>query len=224
MHPCRIIKGGSILEYYQYKKGYELMLEYERKHDISFDVVIRSRLDIIFGNEMGILDFFNIRHESPGPQAPQISKSHLTWQYFRTMGNPAIAAAGDYRQSPHVPTIQVKPPRDIAEAIAGNQYIWALGNCGTTFGRRHAMGQLSFLCHSYGKYASDRPLGCNSESQFALFCVNNNINLIRLPEGKGTAYCSYKNLAQGLLENPEDEIDKDIIYTILRPPGWGGFI
>ena len=217
--------GGSILEYYQFSKGHEVMLEYERKHDVRFEVVIRSRLDIIFGNDIGILDFFNLRPDSHTiPEFPAEGLLSDSWTYFRNLGNAAIAECGNHSPpSDHVPAIQIQPPADIEEAISSSRYLWTLGHNQVWIGRREPMDQLSFLCHSYGKYDSRLPVSYNSESQFVLFCYHHNIQHLRLPEGKGTAYCTKKHLAQDLLENPEDDVDKGIIFTILRPRGWGGF-
>jgi hypothetical protein len=41
--------------------------------------------------------------------------------------------------------------------------------------------------------------------------------------GAGSKYCASRSLNEGLLKSPEDDIDTDIIITILRPRGWGGF-
>ena len=215
--PNYIVNSGSILEYYQFSKGYDLMLEYERKHSVRFDIIVRSRLDIVFGNKMNILDFFD----------PSLQRTRRAFSdpsiYFESLGNSSIAAIGTHEPAPHVADIPVAPPHDIDKAILSNQYIWTLGHNQVWIGRREAVGQLSFLCYSYGRYNSARPSTFNSESQFTLFCQSRNIHHIRLSMGAGSKYCASRSLNEGLLKSPEDDIDTDIIITILRPRGWGGF-
>jgi hypothetical protein len=44
-----VFNSGSILEYYQYMKCFDMMVDYEKRNDIAFDIVLRSRLDIVVG-------------------------------------------------------------------------------------------------------------------------------------------------------------------------------
>jgi hypothetical protein len=53
-------KSGSILEYYHYMKGMELVEEYENANNIKYDFVMRGRFDMAFAEEFHIMKFFDI--------------------------------------------------------------------------------------------------------------------------------------------------------------------
>lgn len=166
--------SGSILEYYQYMKAYDLLSEYEKKTGEKFDIIVRSRLDIVYGECLYLSSFFNridsVILERIGDAA----------KYIINLGNETLASNNNsntarYGHACDLSGIIFDTEREILDHIRSSSYIWTLGTNQVWIGRRETMRKLHKLVYSYGDYDIGSKEVFNSETQFTQFCKAHNI-------------------------------------------------
>jgi hypothetical protein len=87
-------RSGSITEYYQLYKGYEQIEEYSKKHQVTYDLFIRTRCDIMIPNplDFDILQYseeeFIKRFQIFQHTFPTLSNAHLIAIYLTTIIQP----------------------------------------------------------------------------------------------------------------------------------------
>ncbi len=169
-----VVNSGSILEYYQYMKCFDLLLQYERENNMKFDIIARTRLDLFFFEKMYFKNFFeNINEEMREKYGDDI--------YLRSLGNETMASILNTKQLCEIGTnLPVIIDRNLKidnmlEFINNNSHIWTFGANNFWIGKRNIMMQTKYLVYNYGKYNSGFDFTFNSETQFCYYCINNNI-------------------------------------------------
>jgi len=203
--PTYILQSGSILEYYYYSKCYDLMLAYEKIHNVKFDIIVRMRLDIMVGPTLNLVDFFDGTGE----------KRENDDMHVRSLGNHKIASMIKSRHN--------DPINDLQKKINSEKYVWTFGPNQIWIGKRYVMSQFYSLIYLYGKYDSGKVSTFNSETQFDMFCKERNIEHFIISTKGGGKYLCSKKLNSSLLKNAKDPIeDTEIMWTFIRMP-WFGF-
>lgn len=210
-YPTYITGSGSIVEYYYYSKCYELMLAYEKKHNVQFDIIVRTRLDIMVGQEMPLLSFFTKMDEE---RRREMADDGL---YLSSLGSTKLSK--EIRSG----GVQEKKIDNLLEEINAEKYIWTLGPNQIWIGKRCVMSQLYSLIFLYGKYNSGKESTFNSETQFYMFCAERNIRHILLNAGTGGKWFTSRSKNNNLLKNAKDKVeDKNIVWSFIRMP-WFNF-
>ena len=173
--------SGSIIEYYQYMKCYDMMLKYEKEHNMTFDIIIRTRLDIMFGQPISILSFFSKIHSD-------IREKTTDNDYIMNLGNQTMIknGLGNPACYGHVCKLEMdnfSTEKELLEHINTENYIWTLGTNQIWIGKRHVMKQFHKMIYAYGDFDIGSEGTFNSETQFTQFCKSNHI--------KHFMYCSH---------------------------------
>jgi len=206
--PSYVTKSGSIVEYYYFMRCYELMMEYEKKHNVKFDIIVRSRLDILIGQKMEIVSFFQQIDE---PLREKMGNDNL---YLNNLGNERIAQLNGTKLIKH-------RYDDLLGEINKGNYIWTLGPNQIWIGKRHIMSQLYSLIYSYGKYDNGTAKTFNSETQFHCFCEERNMHHFWIGTAGGAKYLESRSKNGELLTSATDPVQDDtIVWTFVRDPSW----
>lgn len=175
-------RAGAVLEYYQFMKAHEHMLEYERSEGVTFDVVVRSRLDVVLRGPLRIRDFFE-RVDEPmlSEFGPQI--------YVQSLGCRAMAER--IRAGEVVPLFEYRNaifdggsggmPSDsqsVMSQILNDKIMWTMYCNWMWIARRHTMDLMPHFVYRYGALVLPRARHCfNSENQFYLHLAHHNVKL-----------------------------------------------
>lgn len=178
--------GGAILEYFQFLKVYQMMLEYERIHDVHFDIIIRSRLDVVLNEPLLIGSFFEHCNEP-------LLNNYGEEIYIRSLGNEHIARLISQKKiksyhyfdsfpsndsnsnENHLPS---NDPNEIMKKIHTKDYLWTFYCNWLWIGKRHVMDKLYPLVFFYGSYDVNKFHNFNPEIQYYEYCKNHNIELL----------------------------------------------
>lgn len=198
--------SGSILEYYQFIQVYDLMLKYEKQHHIKFDVVVRTRLDVIFTDRLDLKSFFE----------KEVSSDPLTLEVeveVRGLGNDRIIS----NLNSNIKFLGDPPP-----SSSPLNPLWTFRKNVVWIGRRSVMDRLYPLLYWYGAYDDGTPYTFNSETQFQLFCKNHNINLIDYYTEIEEQYLVSKRSNTSLIEDQQlgTSVNPRLIMAIVRPPNY----
>lgn len=148
--------SGSIIQYYQFWKIWQYVIEYELVNNMKFDNVIRSRSDI-FINKPVLDDMYNIVKSMYDNNLLEPVNSYydeLTSEVVQKLGDPM-------NQEDKVITL-------------GTEQVW--------IGKRHIFDKLSQIIFHYGLWDSGKEYTFNSETTFHLFCKKNGIMHIGIQE------------------------------------------
>ena len=205
--------SGSIIEYYDYMKCYDMMLEYEKEHNMTFDIIIRTRLDIMFVQPLPILSFFTKIHSD---------MREITPEYIMNLGNQTMIknSRGNPHHYGHVCRLEAKDfsdEKEVLEYINTENFIWTLGPNQVWIGKRHVMKKLHKMVYAYGDFDIGSKETFNSETQFTQFCKSNNIQHFMYCshiDSKYSPYWSDTRYNRSLLggEAPPD----DLLFAIIR--------
>ena len=211
--------SGSILEYYQYMKAFDLLSEYEKKIGEKFDIIVRSRLDIVYGQPLNLSSFFSC----VDPQIMERIADPV--KYIMNLGNETMSKynRGNPAHYGHVCDLSgmnFDCPREILDHIQEASYIWTLGMNQVWIGRRDTMAKLHKLIYSYGDYDIGFKDGFNSETQFTQFCKAHNIKHFMYASSIDAKYSPFwgdqqynRSLHQCL---QSENMPREVIYAILR--------
>lgn len=214
-------KSGCILEYYQFMKCYELMLEYERENNIKFDIIIRSRLDLILTQPINLINFF-------GKIDNDLFKKYGEEIYIRSLGNENMA--NQLKGEKVVKLFEYEPfiSKEISfnsintlKKINSENFLWTFYCNWIWVAKRHTMEKLYPFVYFYGNFVSKKRDYFNSENQFFDYLKFHNCNIFHFftqeewdlwtkHEIKG-----FKTILENNLLNPEIDITQ-IISTIIR--------
>lgn len=147
-----VIHSGTVVQYYQVWKAWLQVLEYEKKHGIQFDVVVRCRPDCLLTEK---LDLSNLTTE--GDEL-----------ICRSMGNERILENIKKRG------VHICYEHPIGSKIANN-VVWTLGFEQIWFAKRKTFALLGPMFFSFGCWDSGELYAFNSESFFHEFCKANHI-------------------------------------------------
>ena len=158
--------SGSILEYYQFMKCYELMLEYERHHNIKFDIIIRSRFDLILTQPLCLNNFFdNIDTNLINKYGEEV--------YIRSLGNENMAKllvsnkmVKLFEYQPFILELSSYDSTNTLNKINENKYIWTFYCNWIWIAKRHTMDIIYPFVYFYGSFFSNKRDYFNSENQF----------------------------------------------------------
>lgn len=170
-------RAGAILEYYQFMKAYDLMLEHERHHDARFDVVVRARWDVVFRRPMDIRSFFWKKPRAPHADAVEEDL------YVRSLGNAVVAErlrAGELVQD----LFEFRPPaRPMAyDDDTLNRTMWTFYCNWIWIAKRPTMDLMRSLVFTYGQHCGVDGRGArhcfNAENQFYFHLRHYGVNVV----------------------------------------------
>ncbi len=175
-----IQNGGSILEHYQYMKCFDLMIKYEKEHNIKFDIIMRCRLDIVLTQQINILSFFNKLDE-------ELLKKCGSEIYIRSLGNEVMAnnILNNKLKSEYGYDIKLGKNNynslknnEILYTLKNENIIWTLYANWLMIGRREVMNELYSFIFYYGSFITNKYCGFNSEIQLCEYLIHKNINIL----------------------------------------------
>lgn len=216
--------SGSILEYYQFMKCYEQMLEYERQHCIKFDIVIRSRFDMILTQPLNLSKFFTeVNSDLLDKYGEDI--------YIRSLGNENMAKL--LSDNKMVKLFEYEPFRknsnehnmynmsNTLKKINENKQIWTFYCNWIWIAKRHTMDILHPFIYFYGHFLSNKRDYFNSENQFFDYLKYHNCEIFHFfTQNEWDLWTKhevngYKTILDNILLNPEIDLSQ-IIATIIR--------
>jgi len=163
-------RAGAILEYYQFMKAYEVMLEYERSSGCRFDVVVRSRLDIVPREALTIRRFFEGVDE-------EMLAEFGTQVYVQSLGIREIAER--IRDSQVVPLFEYRNAEFHHHSeIHSHKIMWTLYCNWVWVAKRNTMDLMPHFVYRYGALSHGATHHCfNSENQFHFHLLYHNVKL-----------------------------------------------
>lgn len=144
--------SGTILQYYQVWKAWLMMVDYERKHGVRFDICVRARLDMILTERLDLVSFFSTIPESETER--------------RCLGNSRI------RKFASRETNQYEHPHGTP---LSDRTVWTLGQEQIWIMKRDLFDLFGQMVLSYGMWDSGLPIAFCSEAFFQEFCLANSI-------------------------------------------------
>lgn len=144
--------SGTVLQYYQVWKAYCLMLDYERRNKLRFDVCVRARLDMLLTEPLSLEEF--------------VTQTHTT-EDARSLGSTRIRVHNRVQIPETYEHPRGTPPTDRIVWTFGPEQIWIC--------RRDVFDVLGPMVFSYGLYDSKRPFSFNSETFFHETCKHHSI-------------------------------------------------
>lgn len=161
-----LIRSGSILEHYQYQKCYDLMLDCEKKIG-KFDIIIRSRLDLILFDELPLFSFFTSVDEE---SRKYCDNDEI---YLRCLGNKRMMKHMKNKMvSGEIPT---KEYPNLEKEIKYGDYVWTFCINWIWIGRRDVMKTFYHLVNNYGQFDTGKDNTFSSEIQFQEIMKHHNI-------------------------------------------------
>jgi len=145
-------QSGSVVQYYQVWKAYCLMLEYERRNGMRFDVCVRGRLDLMLSEPLPLEDF--------------VTQTHTT-EDARSLGSRRIRIRNRVR----IPDTYEHP----RGTLPTDRIVWTLGPEQVWICRRDVFDVFGPMVFSYGLYDSKKPFSFNSETFFHETCKHHSI-------------------------------------------------
>lgn len=146
-----IKQSGTILQYYQLWKAWQLLLEYERVHDMKFDFCVKWRLDILITKPLVFADI-------PSGKSEDI---------MRSMGNEHMKA----HPRQHI--------NSFYEHGYGSKYtdniVWTLGHEQVFMTYRKNFECFGPMVFCFGLWDSGGPFAFNSETFFHQMCIRNQL-------------------------------------------------
>jgi hypothetical protein len=146
-----LINGGTILQYYQLWKAWGLLLAYERKHAMKFDVCVKWRLDMFVSKP---LVFANIPTSGSETQ-------------MRSMGNPYMQDNPRRDTNPHYEHAYGTPFDD--------NIVWSFGHEQVFLTKRKNFEVFGSMVFWFGVWDSGGPFAFNSETFFHQMCIQNQL-------------------------------------------------
>lgn len=141
--------SGTVVQYYQFWKIWQLVVKYERDNDIVFTHCIRSRPDLYINEKLDISneDFFG--------------NANIKMKY--NDGKLEVKSSNEY---------YLPPDQEVNHKFP---LLWSIGHEQVWIGKRSTFDILSNLVFEFGIWDSGNPFSFNSETQFHQFCKNHNI-------------------------------------------------
>lgn len=212
-------QSGSIFEYFQFMKCYDLMIQYEKKNNCKFDIIIRSRLDIIINEPINLIDFFtkekliniddDIYRRCLGNQ--KLCNSILNKRRFKEYNL-------NYYETFFDDDFKFK--NNLLDNINNSKYLWVFGLNQVWIGKRHVMDIMYNLIYNYGNFFGKVKETFNSETQFAEYCKFFDIKLFKYSSCATGHYISHKKanltLIDTILNNDDYNFKEMFIWTIIR--------
>ena len=196
-----VFQSGSIIEYYQYMKAFDQMLSYERKHDVKFTHVVRSRLDVVFTIPLFLHEFFSS------------DSSIMEQDDYASLNSKLIKA----RRQDNITDVKSTPSLKLCHE---QETLWLFRKNVVWIGSRSVMEKLYPLVYFYGTYLTPSVYSFNSETQFNEYCVAHNITsidfLTQVEEEYLTTRAKNLTLLDGL--NLSETYDRRLVMTIVREP------
>ena len=216
-----VVKSGSILEYYQFMKCYELLLNYEKSHGMEFDYVIRYRLDIIFNQPLYLQRFFTSVDE-------ELRAKYSDDIYIRSLGNENMARLirDEIKDSPdwYIYTVIDRElgtrlsAEEILAKINNDNHLWVFGINQVWITSHSQMNKMYPLIYWYGTYDTGKDFTFNSETQFAEYCKYHNIKVYYYFTAEDDMYLGNMNLNHNVISGTElmTKDNPNFMMTIIR--------
>jgi hypothetical protein len=212
-----VFNSGSILEYYQYMKCFDMMVDYEKRNDIAFDIVLRSRLDIVVGQPLHLQKFFT-------EVDTEILEKYGFDVYRRSLANIVSAKTIEENIICKEQRVSFNPANctDILDYLNNRSLLWVLGQNQIWIGKRHVLEKLYPLIFFYGSFLTDYPFTFNSETQFAEFCQFKGIEILKHSTEIDGHYISSRSANKSIIVDGElnPKIKTGFMWSIIRPDGY----
>lgn len=144
--------SGTVLQYYQLWKAYCLMLAYEKKHGLRFDVCVRGRLDMLLTEPLNL---------------SSVLKLYDTEEDARSLGSQRMASCTRIIKSD-----SYEHPRG---TYPTSRIVWTLGHEQCWICKRDLFDVFGPMVFSYGTFPSNNTFAFNSETFFHETCKNHSV-------------------------------------------------
>lgn len=140
--------SGSMVQWHQLAKAWEMVVEYEIIHNIKFDVCVKSRFDILLKERLDLVAFF--------------LGSPSTEEEMRSLGSERM------KKAPYVATNGYDDPPGILGTRENT--VWTLAVELVIIAKRDTFEPLTSTFSKYGKWDSGLKYSFNSETTFHQHC------------------------------------------------------
>jgi hypothetical protein len=140
--------SGSMVQWYQLVKVWDLVIEYEAIHNMKFDFCVKSRFDILLKERLD-LDAFLVSHPS-------------TEEDMRSLGSDRM------KRNPYTETNGYDDPPGTLGTL--DNTVWTFGVELVILAKRDVFEPLVQTFYNYGKWDSGRKYSFNSETTFHQHC------------------------------------------------------
>ncbi len=207
-----LLNSGTLIEYYDVMNCFKMMYEYEEANNIKFDIIIRSRLDILIAQPLNIKAFFT--------KVPKNLKE-VTADYIMNLGNKTMiennrGITDRYGYVCKMKTKSFNSAEEALEHINNKNYVWTLNPNQVWIGKRHVMKKFDKILDCYGDFDIGTIETFNSETQFSQFCKHNHIQHFWYNSKVDSMYGPYwsdQQYNRSLYIKPPP---KNLIQTIIR--------
>jgi len=192
--------SGSILEYFHYSKGMEMIEKYENENNIKYEYIMRGRFDMAFTEPFHVIKFFellptvvigpstlSIEHHPDDKSCPRDhcgKKGSITSNYIKNIGKifKSVCEYGILKSDSPSSLEYIKELQNkngfFNEKINNVNSIFTIRHNVIWCGRRQEMDKLRKLFEVYGDYHIGASRTWDSETQFHQFLMLNDINHI----------------------------------------------
>lgn len=147
-----IKQSGTLIQYYQLWKAWCLLLEYERTHEMKFDICVKWRLDALITKPL-------VCAEIPSNQSEEV---------MRSMGNPyMLTRPRSHAINPYYEHVWGTPFTD--------NIVWSFGPEQVFITSRKNFACLGSMVFWFGLWDSGGPFAFNSETFFHEVCKHNQL-------------------------------------------------
>ena len=203
--PQYLSNSGSLIEYWQFHQVYTKLQEYEFQHGMTFDLLVRCRLDILFPSPLFIQSFYDgtasefaysyfLRCELIDDQQLWTYLSSLDSRYectplpqiddilnevLKKKFQKCLSKLQQWKDSDStIEFFETDIYPDLCVLIRELPLIQTFRKNVVWIGKRSCFDRLSTLIFHYGDYCDETGFHWNSESQFILHCKKSHIILL----------------------------------------------
>lgn len=196
-------RSGSIIEYFLLMKAGHIMTAYEKEHNFKYDVVIRSRNDIILPEISNFQPFYEKIIANPNQYHDSLFYQQMELEQLKRV------------------ITEPNPETDKINLHAMNFVNVFRDNLFWVAPRSAALILFNLIYH-YGDYIDPTDLySWNAEGQFRLILKHHNIAFLNFHSDIQEQYMSsraYNLTVLDELDNIDQRVDKDLFLTIYRGP------
>lgn len=147
-----VTQGGTILQYYQLWKAWTMLLAYEEKHAMKFDICLKWRLDLYVTKPLVFADI-------PVGQSEEVMRS-MGSEYMSR--RPRTTHTNPFYEHPYGTPYT-------------NNLVWTFGHEQAFLSYRKNFDVFGSMVFWFGQWDSGGPFAFNSESFFHQICLRNQL-------------------------------------------------
>ena len=223
--------SGTIIEYYQIWKCYQLMRDYEKQQGQQFDLIIRSRLDAIF-----TLPLICANYYAPSASVADLSQTEL-FRWIQCFGQPQMMAHGDPPEAKFCQALvqskawqNYRQDRNLGQLVASLPMVHCFRRNVVWVAARELVTKIAPLIYHFGDYDNGDPYSWNSENQFQSHLLEHNMIWSDYhPEVQEHYLISKSSNLHVLIKTDKGwvvntgVVDPKLVLTVIRPESYPYF-